>query len=666
MNKFFYIRLAAQNIRKNAGTYIPYICTCVITIMMFYVIKSLSVNPGLKAVYGGAGLVWILGLGVYVIGLFALIFLFYTNSFLMKRRKKEFGLFNMLGLEKKHLIKILFLETLYVALCSTGLGILLGIALDKAMFLLITKILGVPVTLGFFVSGKVMAVTAVFFCGIFALIFLKSVPMLQFSNPIELLRGGNVGEREPRTKWLLALLGAGLLAIGYYMSSTVKNPIAAIPVIFVAVILVILATYLLFTAGSIALLKCLKKSKKFYYKARHFISISGMIYRMKQNAVGLANICILSTMVLVMVSTTGALMVGIEDNIRVRYPRDFGIYVYGADREQMEALQGVVSLFAEQEQLAIENDMGNYYLRVTALQKGNVYYSDKAVLKDADTVQTMEGMREVYLMALSDYNRWIGKEEELATDEVMVYYNRQEIDNKTLVFMDTEYKIARVLKEFPENGMAAMNIVSSHSIVVADEVFEQLCRKIEADADNLYSSRLCYYGFDTVTDKEMQTSLRHILADRVAGEMGVECTIEIRAENRVGFMALYGGLFFLGVFLGTLFVMAMVLIIYYKQISEGYEDRERFAIMQKVGMSRGEVKAAIHSQVLTVFFLPLIAAGVHVAAAFPLLEMLLALLNMVNVRLYALFTLGCFLVFAVLYMLIYGVTARTYYRIVSR
>lgn len=666
MNKFFYVRLAAQNIRKNAGTYIPYICTCVLTIMMFYVIKSLSVNPGLRGAFGGAFLGWLLSLGVYIIGLFSLIFLFYTNSFLMKRRKKEFGLFNILGLEKKHLIRLLFLETLYVGLFSVILGILLGIVLDKAMFLLITKLLGVPVTLGFFVSGKVIGVTAGVFCGIFVLIFLKSVPMLQFSNPIELLRGGNMGEREPKVKWFLALLGAGLLAAGYYMSLTVENPVAAVPIIFVAVVLVIIATYLLFTAGSIALLKLLKKNRKFYYKARHFISISGMIYRMKQNAVGLANICILSTMVLVMISTTGSMMAGIEDTIRGRYPRDFGIYLYGADREQLESLQREVSLLAEEEQLAVNNDLSSYYLCVSTLQRGNVYLSDKTVLKEAGTIQTLNGMTQVYIVALSDYNRQMGKAEALQADEVLVYYNRQEIDNKTLVLMDTEYKIIQVLQEFPENGESMANMVSSHNIVVADEVFETLRRQMEADSDNLYSSRLCYYGFDTAADEEVQKIFRNKLAGRIAGEQGLNYTIEIRAENRTSFMELYGGLFFLGAFLGILFVMAMVLIIYYKQISEGHEDRERFAIMQNVGMSRGEVKAAIHSQVLTVFFLPLIAAGIHVAAAFPVLKAMLALLNMVNVRLYVLFTLGCFLVFAVLYTLIYGVTAKAYYRIVSR
>ena len=666
MNKFFYVRLVAQNIRKNAGTYIPYICTCVLTIMMFYVIKSLSVNPGLRGAFGGAFLGWLLSLGVYIIGLFSLIFLFYTNSFLMKRRKKEFGLFNILGLEKKHLIRLLFLETLYVGLFSVILGILLGIVLDKAMFLLITKLLGVPVTLGFFVSGKVIGITAGVFCGIFVLIFLKSVPMLQFSNPIELLRGGNMGEREPKVKWFLALLGAGLLAAGYYMSLTVENPVAAVPIIFVAVVLVIIATYLLFTAGSIALLKLLKKNRKFYYKARHFISISGMIYRMKQNAVGLANICILSTMVLVMISTTGSMMAGIEDTIRGRYPRDFGIYLYGADREQLESLQREVSLLAEEEQLAVKNDLSSYYLCVSTLQRGNVYLSDKTVLKEAGTIQTLNGMTQVYIVALSDYNRQTGKAEALQADEVLVYYNRQEIDNKTLVLMDTEYKIIQVLQEFPENGESMANMVSSHNIVVADEVFETLRRQMEADADNLYSSRLCYYGFDTAADEEVQKTFRNKLAGRIAGEQGLDYTIEIRSENRTGIMELYGGLFFLGAFLGTLFVMAMVLIIYYKQISEGHEDRERFAIMQNVGMSRGEVKAAIHSQVLTVFFLPLIAAGIHVAAAFPVLKAMLDLLSMVNVRLYVLFTLGCFLVFAVLYTLIYGVTAKAYYRIVSR
>lgn len=670
MNKLFYMRLAAQNIRKNAGTYIPYIFACAATIMMFYVTKSLSVNPGLKGVYGGSEVAMILRLGVYVIGLFALIFLFYVNSFLMKRRKKEFGLFNILGLEKKHLITIQFLETLYVTLLSVILGVLLGIALDKVMFLLITRMLDVPVTLGFFVSGEVIWDTAVFFCVVFALIFLKSVPMLQFSNPIELLRGGNVGEKEPKAKWLLALLGAVLLGAGYYMSLTVGNPIKAITVTFVAIILVIIATYLLFTAGSIALLKLLKKNRKYYYKARHFISVSGMLYRMKQNAVGMANICILSTMVLVMVSTTGSMMAGIEDNIRSRYPRDLGIYLRGIEREQVEGLLEEIRRFAGQEQLSMKNEMLNYYLSVSALQKGNVYDTDllEKEMKDnedANMLHIMEDMREVFVVALSDYNREMGEDAKLGADEVLMYYNREEYDNETIVFLGTEYKVARVLKEFPENGMAAMNVFSSHSIVVSDGEFEAIREKMEAGQENMYRAMLCYYGFDTAEDREAQTAFGNRLPG-ILGAMGQSCQIEIREETRSGYLSLYGGLFFLGIFLGLLFVMAMVLIIYYKQISEGYEDRERFVIMQKVGMSRGEVKAAIHSQVLTVFFLPLLAAGIHVAVAFPLLKELLAVLNMMNVRLYVFFTAGCFLAFAVLYMLIYGMTARTYYKIVSK
>lgn len=670
MNRFFYIRLAAHNIRKNAGTYIPYILTCAATIMMFYVTKSLSENPGLKGVYGGAEVAMILNFGVYVIGLFALIFLFYTNSFLMKRRKKEFGLFNILGLEKKHLIRIQFLEALYVTLLSVFLGVLLGIALDKAMFLLIIRLLGVPVTLGFFVSGKVIGVTAVFFCVVFALIFLKSVPMLQFSNPIELLRGGNVGEKEPKTRWFLALLGMVLLGAGYYMSLTVGNPVKAISVTFVAIILVIIATYLLFAAGSIALLKLLKKNQKFYYKARHFISISGMLYRMKQNAVGLANICILSTMVLVMISTTGAMMVGIEDNIRSRYPKDLGVYLRGVDREQVEDLLAEIRRLAEQEQFSVKDEIMNYYLSFSAIQNGNVYDAD--MLKEmeenekANLLRIMEDMREVYIVALSDYNRETGEDAQLQADEVLIYYNRQEFNNETIVFFGGEYRVARVLREFPENGMAAMNVFSSHSIVVADETFEMIREKIEADQGSMmYSSKLCYYGFDTEEDRETQKAFSNKLLNMLGGKVP-GCQTEIRDETRSGYVALYGGLFFLGVFLGTLFVMAMVLIIYYKQISEGYEDRERFVIMQKVGLSRGEVKAAIRSQVLTVFFLPLLAAGIHVAAAFPLLKALLAILNMVNVQLYAIFTVASFLTFAVFYMLVYGATARTYYRIVSR
>ena len=325
MRTGFYLRLALNNIRKNRGTYFPYILTCAVTVMMFYMVKSLSLNPGIRQLTGADTIAYTMALGARIIGLFALIFLFYTNSFLMKRRKKEFGLFNILGMEKKHLAKVLFLETFITVLISLCMGIVFGIVLDKFMFLVLTKIIGGSVVLGFFVSGEVIRTTAVLFCIIYALIYAKSVLTIGISKPIELLRGGNVGEREPKAKWVLALLGAVMLGIAYYLALTIKNPVASLNAFFIAVLLVIAATYLLFTAGSIVVLKLMRKNKGFYYKSKHFISVSGMIYRMKQNAVGLANICILSTMVLVTVSSTTSMMVGLDDIQHTRYPNNICI-----------------------------------------------------------------------------------------------------------------------------------------------------------------------------------------------------------------------------------------------------------------------------------------------------------------------------------------------------
>ncbi len=299
MNNRFFLKLAASNIKKNSKTYIPYILTCIMTVTMFYIVKSLSMNPGLERMIGGDTLTSMMFFGSIIVGMFALIFLFYTNSFLVKRRKKEFGVFNILGMEKSHLAKTLAWENLYVTLISLAGGIIFGIALDKVMYLLILQVIGTDVTLGFFISGKAVLTTVLLFIGIFLLIFLNSVRQIQTSDPIELLKAGNTGEKEPKTKLLTAISGAVCIGIGYYIALTTENPLASLIMFFAAVMLVILGTYMLFTAGSIALLKMLRKNKKYYYKTKHFISISGMLYRMKQNAVGLANICILSTAVLV-------------------------------------------------------------------------------------------------------------------------------------------------------------------------------------------------------------------------------------------------------------------------------------------------------------------------------------------------------------------------------
>lgn len=662
MSSVFYAKLAVSNIRKNSKTYIPYILTCILTVMMFYIMKSLSVNPGIKGMTGDWALSWLLGMGSFIVGAFSLIFLFYTNSFLMKRRKKEFGVFNILGLEKKHLAKVMAFESLIVAVLAIGAGIGFGIALDKVMFLLIAKMLGVKVSLGFYVSWEVIRYTIVLFGIIFILIYLWTVNIIRVSNPIELLRGGNMGEKEPKTKWIMAFLGVLTLGAGYCIALTVENPLAAFELFFLAVILVIIGTYFLFTAGSIALLKILKKNKKYYYQTKHFISVSGMIYRMKQNAVGLANICILSTAVLVMVSSTTSLMVGIEDIMNTRYSNSFSVYSQEPSEEANNRIISTVKEVCREENLSIEEEVAYHYLDVTAIRNGNEFLTD---VDDGDLFNVMTKLNILVFSTADDYNAIMGEHITLADDEVLIYSNREAYGYDTIKIFDREYKVVNVLDQFYASGAAESNIASSHYVIVSG--MEELRKleefTIEASRDLRVTNVIrYYYGIDSKDDVQKQIDVFSLVKNRLGEFNGYT---EVREANRQSFIALYGGLFFLGIFLGTLFLMATVLIIYYKQISEGYDDRERFEIMQKVGMSKNEVKSAIRSQVLTVFFLPLIFAGLHLAVAFPILAKLLAMLNMSNVSLYA----GCvaigFGVFAVLYVMIYMMTAKTYYRIVS-
>lgn len=659
MKHGFYTKLAFTNIRNNRRVYIPYILTCIFTVMMYYLMLSLSKNPGLDEMYGGGYVAEMMGLGSHVIQLFALIFLFYTNSFLMKHRQKEFGMFNVLGMEKRHLAAVILTESVIVAVVSLAAGVLLGILFDKAMFLLICKVIGLEVTLGFFISGEVILNTALFFLVIYVLIYLKAVISLQISNPVELLKGGNVGEREPKAKWLLALVGAVLLAVGYGLALTIKEPLSSLSVFLVAVILVIVATYLLFTAGSIVVLKLLRKNQKFYYQPRHFIGVSGMMYRMKQNAVGLANICILSTMVLVMLSTTTSLMLGLEDIIQTRYPNDMSIYSKWVEEQDRETLYRKVEEFCREQDIPMENQSAYRYVSMSACEEGEEFVTD---LTDEDFVSLSSKVRVLIFLPLSDYNASSGENRELVGNETLFFSNRQKYDGKSVKVLGEEFEIKEKMEEFLGNGVSEANVATSYYLVVPDETYERVTQEgIDALGDYCHVSS--YYGFDTTADKKTQQELVDYINGEISAE-GYDGYLETRLGSRDSFVGTYGGLFFLGIFLGALFIMATVMIIYYKQISEGYEDRERFAIMQKVGMSQTEVKQTIRSQVLLVFFLPLLAAGIHVAVAFPLIKQLLALLNMVNTKLYLTCTVVAFLVFAVLYVIIYGLTARTYYKIV--
>ena len=667
MRKGFYTKLAASNIKKNSRTYIPYIITCIITAAMFYIINSLSNNESIKKLYGGETILITLGYGTYVTAIFAFIFLFYTNSFLMKRRKKEFGVLNILGMEKRHISIVLLLENIYIAFITMLLGIIIGMVLDKAMFLILTKMLGAEHSPGFYISKEALIHTVILFGIIFFCIYLNSLRQIHLSKPIELLNGGNVGEKEPKTKWFMAILGVICLAVGYYISVTSKNPVESLSSFLIAVILVIAGTYLIFIAGSIAFLKSLRKNKRYYYKTKHFTAVSGMIYRMKQNAVGLANICILSTMVLVMISSTSSLVFGMNDLVKTRYPNDITIYSENINnKENVEALEKVQKVIKDSKS-DVNNEIEYSYIVLAVLKNKNKFYVPENFNKMS--MSDLNKCNNILMTSLDDYNSINSENETLNDDEILIYSRRIEYEYSTIQLFDTKYSVKKKIKKPIDNGpFFSNNLTESIQIVVKnksilDEMNNYLNENFKEELEE--ESALKYlYGFDINGSEDSKKSLYNDIK-KLLKESNFIGDSECGQIQREGIKGLYGGMFFLGIFLGSIFTMATILIIYYKQISEGYEDKERFRIMQNVGMSHAEVKRSIHSQIMTVFFMPLIMAGIHVAFAFPIVKQILMMLNLTNTRLYIICTIVCFVAFTIIYAVIYSLTAKIYYHIVS-
>lgn len=661
MSKTFYFRLAFDNLKKNAKMYIPFVLSCILTIMMYYMVSSLSMNPNMMNMIGGDVMQQILSLGIYVITVFAVIFLFYTNSFLIKRRKREFGLFNILGMEKKHLSIVIALESMIVFLVSMVLGIGIGILLDKAFYLLIAKMLNASIALGFYISYQSIVNSIILFFIIFLLMYVFSLIQINLSNPIELLHGDQHGEKEPKTKWLLALIGLICLGTGYYMSVSIQDPVTAFAFFMVAVILVVIGTYMLFTAGSIVILKLLRKNKRYYYKTNHFISVSNMIYRMKQNAVGLGNICILSTMVLVMLSTTISLWVGMNDIIETRFPRDITVSINSVDSNQALYTIDDMNYAIEQAGIQTEDELVYRTLSVSAFNQGNTYTfgNENMSLQDISNVVVL------YFITLDDYNRTEGTNVSLAPDEVLVFPSGKQFDHKTIDIASNTFKVKGILDSIKADSNYSANLQNSMFVVVdsMDTLFmiDDLQKQEYGDnASYIHSS----YDFNLSKSEKM--SVKEATDALIANYPGdtTYMMVDTQEGNYEDLLSLYASFLFIGIFLSFLFIMATVLIMYYKQITEGYEDKKRFEIMQKVGLDKREVKKTINSQVLTVFFLPLVVAAIHIVFAFPMIEKMLRLLYLDNTNLYIMTTVICFGVFALVYVLIYFLTSKVYYGIV--
>ncbi len=689
MKILFYLKLAVVNIRKNMKFYFPYLCTATFTVMMFYLFQFLATNNGIDAMgpTTAAGLRSIFSFGGIVIAIFSMIFLFYTNSFVIKRRKKELGVFHVLGMEKRHLSIMMIIENTIISATSILCGLGLGILFSKLMLLFLYQLVKIKAAFGFSVSRQGIVYTLVLFLVIFSVNLIFNLIQIAVTKPVNLLTGSNVGEKEPRTKWILTIIGSGCMIAGYILANTIDSPIKALSVFFTAVLLVIAGTYLLFIAVSITVMKVLKKNKKFYYRADRFVSLSGMLYRMKQNAAGLASICILSTMVIIMVSTTVCMYVGAEDLLKNRYPNDIIIDVQEPESRELEAILKVTHGIEKEMNLqATYESLSSQLILLVNDRDGKIEpeYGDGAAEKREPMMAS--------IISLETYRQYSGESEaELADGEVLVYAPKKAKAGETMEILGTLYTVKEQIKKTELNRQNYfLNLFDMYIIVVRDEdVVLQMQetyrealnnRAAETGEDVLtYSEPMIYGGINidvTGTDEEkielyrrfgtaINAEIEIVKEDGTRVKKVPNVSIACQAVSKSTFQADYGGLLFLGIFLGITFLMATVLIIYYKQITEGYDDQRRFAIMQQVGMSKAEVKRTIRSQVMLVFFLPLATAVCHIAGSFRMIEKLLNLLNLTNVSLFVLFTVITVIGFGLFYVLIYTLTARVYYKIVG-
>lgn len=672
MHKGIFSRLAKQNIRNNKSTYIPYMITCIFCIAMIYMMEFLRDCPTLdQAVRQADEVRMIVFTGEIVVEIFCIIFLIYSNSFLMKRRQKEIGLYNILGLERNHIGIVMFLETIITSIGSLAGGIAAGIIGSKLALLLLLKLLHIPSVLGFYISVKGIFTCLFMFGIVFLMILFLNLAKIHLSRPVELLRGNNTGEKEPAAKWLMALIGFICLGAGYYLAVTTESPIKAITIFLLAVILVMAGTYLLFTAGSIVILKFLRRRKSFYYRTGNFISISGMLYRMKQNAIGLASICIRSTGVLLMISMTVSIYFGMNDIMLNRYPYDVDMSVTSISEEECQtAIEAFEKAIADNK-VPVEKSVEEIYLDIVCSKNG-----DQILIKPTNTIRNSDSVLVLSLLNQAEYERLTGISANLNDGEIFAWYPSA-VQKDSVTVDEKEFTVKKWMDKNPLT--CGEDAVSDNAVlVVTDEDF----KKFDEMRTEMYKGvssapagedLTLHLGLD-ITGSEMEkiefgTPVMETVKDlKKSGGLSENAWIisGIRQQEYESYYADNGSLLFIGIFLGSLFLMGTAMIIYYKQISEGYEDQKRFEIMQKVGLSRREVRSSVRRQILMVFFLPLLMAMLHITMAFPMIRRLLLLFGMTNTKLFIGCTAGTVLIFAVVYGLIYLITARSYYHIVER
>lgn len=659
----FYLKLASTNLKKNHRGYLPFLISMLFLVAINTMTQVIVNNEGMRALPGGDSASSMFGLGHIVIIIFTVIFSFYTNSFLLKQRKKELGLYNILGLGKRELYQLMIWESFLSFFIVLITGLITGVVLSKLAFLVLRRLISVGNEFVFQLLPESLGFVSLLFLGIFFLLLLINCWQIKKTNPISLLHGSKKGEQEPKARWIIAILGLVFLGSGYGIAVTIDSPISALTLFFVAILLVILGTYCLFMAGSIALLKLLKRNERFYYKTNHFISISSMMHRMKQNAAGLASICILSTMVLVTAATTGSLFFGQKDVENTRYPRDVMISTV----QQPEKVKAAIEAVSAEKQAPITKQVyltstksimfqpknGNYQL--TPLED---FYNSKSA-----TIALIS------FMTAQEYAKHTDETVNLKDDEIYFYPVSGDIDGNQLKLEDQKFKIKKRINKFPGINQQ-IELTDSFVVILANQSVLEQCLSDWFPKKAVAAENYPEYNFMFNTDlkeKEKQIDFAQTLRNQLNQQLGDS---QVRIVDKYTFVSenkiFTGGFFFLGIIFGATFILATALIIYYKQISEGIDDRERFEILQKVGMSHREVKKVIRSQVMMVFSFPLVVAVIHLGFAFPLIKKLLVLFGLVNWKLFLLVCVIVTVIFAILYFVVYRLTARSYYQLVER
>ena len=670
---FFYSKFALNNLVKNKKFIIPYVLSAIFTIMSFYILSSLAFGDNLNKLPNGIEATkQVLSFGIIVIALFSVIFLFYTYSFLVKRRVKEFGLYSVLGMTKKQIAKILVLETIFIAVTTIVLGIGLGIIFDKLMLLVLLKLFSAGVSFGFSITPIAIVFSVLLFGGIYFLLLLYTVIKIARLRIVALLKDENKGEKEPKSRWILAIIGLALIGYGYYTAQTVQNPIKALLVFFYAVIAVIIGTYLVFMAVSITVLKIMKNNKNFYYKPKNFISVSGLLYRMKRNAVGLANICILSTMVLVTMGSTSALYAGMEKSYNERFPRQLMIAGYHSTSDKLKEIENNAKLSAKEAGTEVEDMVSYNSVPIVGRLVEDKFNFESNIGIDLSNVKM------IVVLELKDYNKTANKNITLESNEILLHIDKKGNYNHNNISLNgSEYKIKEKLSEFPGAiGSAAANIIDTYYVVVkdnkeAEKIAAQLAARMEElSKEDAKSRGIITTGAPTVqnyvafnikdTDKEAKV-IENFKKLKKEGSVNIAG----KDENKLTFRGVFASFLFIGVFISLIFVTSQVVIMYYKQISEGYEDKGNFEIMRKVGITDKQIKQSIRSQVLLIFFSPLIIATLHTIVAYPFIEKILRLFLVTDSSIFLQALAVTIVVFAIFYLIVYAITSKIYYRIIK-